>query len=59
MKTNRDFTTNSGFYDTFFELLPFYRTNIEAFNYLNNEVGWIIGKKLYKDYKEFRGKMYS
>jgi hypothetical protein len=59
MKTAIDITTPVGFYETFFSLLPFYKTNYEVFEYLNDEVEFITGKKPYKHYKEFRVKTFS
>lgn len=53
MKTSTDITTPIGFYETFFSLLPFYRSKEDAFNYLNNEVGNIIGVKPYKTFKKW------
>lgn len=54
MKSNLDLNTPFGFYETFFNLLPFYETKRLAFDYLNNEVEFITGERPYKNYKSFR-----
>ncbi|RBP34471.1 hypothetical protein DFR65_101364 [Oceanihabitans sediminis] len=57
MKNHLDITTPIGFYNTYFELLPLYKTRKEAFNYLNEQVKNITSKQPYKNYKEFRNKI--
>ena len=56
MKTALNLSTPFGFYNTYFQLLPLYKTEIEAFNYLNDEVKRITNKTPYKSFKEFRNK---
>ncbi|PKQ45915.1 hypothetical protein [Confluentibacter flavum] len=56
MKTNLNLETSIGFYETYFMVLPFYKTSKDAFNYLNNEIEFITGQKPYKNYKEWRNK---
>jgi hypothetical protein len=53
MSTKLDFTTKVGFYYTYFDLLKVHSSKTEAFNFLNNQVEKITGKKLYTDYSSF------
>jgi dihydrofolate reductase len=48
-----DLESSEGFCNAYFNILPKFNTNIEAFNYLNKQVEVIYGKKLYNSYKEF------
>jgi len=50
--------TATGFFCTYFELLPNYKTQVECFEYLNNELAFINGFKMFKDYKHFKDFMY-
>lgn len=56
MKTKTTTTANNivnplGFYETYFDLLKFFPTNKDAFNFLNNAVERMTGKKPYKSFK--------
>lgn len=54
MRNKNDITNTLGFYHTYFDLLPFYKTQEDAFNFLNYEVEHIRGKKLFKCYCDFK-----
>jgi hypothetical protein len=54
MKTPRDITTILGFYNTYFDLLPLFNNQLEAFNYLNKQYAYIFGKPKYKNFKSFK-----
>ncbi|MCB0743559.1 MAG: hypothetical protein KDC67_06625 [Ignavibacteriae bacterium] len=56
MKTALDITTAIGFYETYFNLLPYFKTQYEVFEYLNDEVEFITGKQPYKHFNEFINK---
>ena len=53
MRNKNDITNEYGFFCTYFELLPLYKTQRDAFNALNNEVGFITGSKQFKSFKKF------
>lgn len=53
MKTNNDLTTPTGFYEAYFNLLKSFKTNEDAFNFLNAEYENIFGRKRYASYKHF------
>lgn len=54
MKNKNDITTAIGFYNTYFELLPLFKTKIEAFKYLNKKVLHITSIKPYNSFKQFQ-----
>ncbi|MCK7589272.1 hypothetical protein M0G43_01665 [Subsaxibacter sp. CAU 1640] len=54
MKTSKDITTPIGFFNTYFDLLPQYKTNKDAFDYLNTQVEYITGRKLFKNYEQWQ-----
>jgi len=50
--------TITGFVVTYFELLPVFKTQIECFRYLNNEMELINGNKMFMDFEDFKNSMY-
>ena len=58
MNNSLDITTTLGFYNTYFQLLGFYKTQEDTFEYLNNEVEFILGQKPFKNYEEFRNSIF-
>lgn len=45
--------TIRGFYETYLQLLPQYKTKRECFEYLNAEVKKINGKKMFLNFEDF------
>ncbi|WP_147677273.1 hypothetical protein [Algibacter pacificus] len=59
MNKKLDITTSIGFYLTYFDLLPVYKTREDAFNFLNDQTEYIAGRKLYYNYSHFRQDLYG
>ena len=53
-----DLTTISGFFKTYYSLLPIFRTQLDCFDYLNKELEYINGFKMFKDYNDFKQSIY-
>lgn len=49
-----DLATIRGFYETYLQLLPQYKTQKECFEYLNAEVKKINDAKMFINYEDFR-----
>lgn len=54
MKNRLNLATPLGFYLAYYDLLPMFKTQIETFNYVNQQVTHITGKTRFKNYNEFR-----
>ena len=59
MSTKQDLTTTAGFTQTYFDLLPFYKTSIDTFAFLNKEVEFITSNIPFKNYGEFKTALYG
>jgi len=50
--------TISGFFVTYLELLPKFKYQIDCFQYLNNEMEFINGNKMFMDFEDFKNSIY-
>lgn len=57
MINRNNIETPFGFYLTYFELLPYFKTQIATFEYLNTQVGYITGKKPYYCFNCWKNKV--
>ncbi|NCT16857.1 MAG: hypothetical protein COW66_05520 [Flavobacteriaceae bacterium CG18_big_fil_WC_8_21_14_2_50_34_36] len=54
-----DLTSTLGFFNTYFQLLPYFKTEIEAFDYLNIYCVGVFGSSQYNNYNEFKNRNFK